>query len=98
MHVTRKIEAGKFKGAIKLASSEDMLADFDDATAYSALLSKHPSPHSNTCIPSASPTPTSFQVSSEMIMAAIQSFLNGSAGGPDKIMPQHLKDLVQNVE
>ena len=35
--VTRKFEAGDFKGAIELASSEDRLANFDDAS-YSALL------------------------------------------------------------
>ena len=31
-------------------------------------------------------------------MAAIWSFPNGSAGGPDKLRPQHLKDLAQGVE
>ena len=31
-------------------------------------------------------------------MAAIRSFPKGSAGGPDRLKPQHLKDMVQGVE
>ena len=31
-------------------------------------------------------------------MAAIRSFPNGSAGGPDRLKPQHLKDMVQGVD
>ena len=41
--VSSKIEAGDFKGAIRLASSEDVLADCDEET-YSALQAKHPAP------------------------------------------------------
>ncbi len=42
--VSRKIEAGDIKGAIRLASTKDTLAVFSDNT-LSALQSKHPSPH-----------------------------------------------------
>ena len=31
-------------------------------------------------------------------MAAIRSFPNGSAGGPDRLKPQHLKDVIQGVD
>jgi len=34
------------------------------------------------------------QVSSSAVRAAIQSFPNGSAAGPDGLRPQHLKDLL----
>ena len=88
---------GDFRGAIRLASSEDVLADFDDDT-YSALQSKHLTPPLNTCIPPPPTNPVSIHVSASEVMAAIQSFPNGSAGGPDKLRPQHLKDLVQGEE
>ncbi len=39
--VSRKIDAGDLRGAIRLASSNETLADYDDST-FSALQSKHP--------------------------------------------------------
>ena len=95
--MTRKIEAGDFRSAIRLANSEDTIADLDDDT-YSALLSNHPAPHPCTCIPSVPPAPACIQVLPGVILAAIRSYPNGSAGGPDKFEPQHLKDLVQGME
>lgn len=38
------------------------------------------------------------RVASQCCCSRIQSFPNGSAGGPDKLKPQHLKDLVQDVQ
>ena len=81
---------------VRLGSSEGKPADFDDAT-YFALMSKHLAPHPNTCIPPVPSDPVSIQVSPGAIMVAIRSFPNGSAGGPDRIKPQHLKDIVQGV-
>ena len=46
----------------------------------------------------ASPTPDLLEVSPSTILAAIKSFPNGSAGSPDKLTPQHLKDLVQGLD
>ena len=66
--VTRRIEAGDFKGAVQLTSSEDTLVDFDDTT-YSALLLKHPAPHPHTCIPPVSPTPVPILVSPGVVLA-----------------------------
>ena len=34
----------------------------------------------------------------QAIMAAIRSFPNGMAGGPDRLKPQNLKDMVQGVD
>ena len=78
-----------------MACSEDTIADMSNAT-LSALQQKHPSPHPNSCIP---PLPQdsvahTVSVSVEEVAKAIRSFPNGSAGGPDGLRPQHLKDMV----
>ena len=57
---------------------------------------KHPPPHPQSIIP---PCPTSsdashITLSEEDILRSIMSFPNGSAGGPDGLRPQHLKDLI----
>ena len=93
--VSSKLEEGDFKGAVKLACSEDTIADMSIAT-LSALQQKHPSPHPDSCIP---PLPQgsvahTVSVSVEEVAKAIRSFPNGSAGGPDGLRPQHLKDMV----
>ena len=41
--VSRKIEDGDVRGAIRLARSEDTLAEFSDET-FAALQAKHPPP------------------------------------------------------
>ena len=68
--MTRKIEAGDFKGAIWLASSVDIRVNFDDAT-YSALLLKHLAPHPHMCTPSVPLTPVIILVSPGVILAAV---------------------------
>ena len=93
--VLSKLEEGDFKGAVKLACSEDTIANMSDDT-WSALEQKHPSPHPGSCIP---PSPQvsavhTVPVSVEEVANAIRSFPNGSAGGPDGVRPQHLKDVV----
>ena len=92
--VSLKLEEGDFKGAVRLACSEDTIADMSDAT-FSALQLKHPAPHPDSSIP---PLPLDValtaSVSVEEVAKAITSFPNGSAGGPDGLRPQHLKDLV----
>ena len=84
--VTRKIVAGDFKGAIRLASSEDTKADFDDVT-YFALLLKHPVLHPHTYIPCVPPTSVPILVSPGVILAPIQSFPKGRAGGQEMVKP-----------
>jgi len=58
-----------------------------------ALKSQHPSPHPDTWFPPPMQDPISTPVSEEVVAKAILSFPNGSAGGPDGLRPQHLKDL-----
>ena len=96
--VSAKIEEGDFRGAIRLASSDDSLADASDET-YTALCAKHPAPHPDSKIPPGPSVCVSDEsdVTCAEVFHAIRSFPCGSAGGPDMLRPQHLKDLIQHV-
>ena len=91
--VAAKLEEGNFKGAVRLACSEESIADMNNKT-LAALQLKHPPPHPDSHLP---PMPEdsslSPSISEEAMVKAIRSFPNGSAGGPDGLSPQHLKDL-----
>jgi hypothetical protein len=89
--VSRKINAGDVKGAVRLAASSDGLAPFNEET-YQRLLKKHPSGPTPT--PSQEPTPGPGQVTPQIVKKAIDSFPPGSAGGPDGLKPQILKDIL----
>ena len=91
--VSSKLEEGDFKGAVRIACSEDRIAPYNAATR-AALQEKHPVPHPDTTIPPP-PTPTQIHVDSSSVARAIRSFPSGSAGGPDRLIPQHLKDLLR---
>ena len=69
------------------------MAPFDDVTAV-ALRAKHPA-RAATDIPPPIPTSNSecLCLQESDILAAIKTFAPGSAGGPDGLRPQHLKDL-----
>ena len=93
--VSSEIEEGEFNGTVRMACSEDTIADTSDAT-YSALQQKHHSPHLDPSIPPLpqdSVTPM-VSVSMENVANANRSFPNVSAGGPDGLRPQHLKDMM----
>ena len=94
VRVSAKLEEGDFKGAVRLASSDDTVADSNSHT--SSLTSKHPPLHPNSIIPPPSDLSefNATSVSEELIARAILSFPNGSLGGPDGLRPQHLKDLI----
>ena len=74
-----------------------MLADFSQDT-FNVLQAKHPPPHPDSDIPPPPPPnlPEGLEISELDIIHAIRSFPCGSAGGPDKLCPQHLKDLLQS--
>ena len=96
--VSSKLEEGDFIGAVHLASSDEKLADFSSET-FSALQAKHPVPHPDSVFPpSPPPSNTPAVVPAALVTRAIKSFHNGSAGGPDKLRPQHLKDLLQATD
>ena len=93
--ISAKLEEGDFRGAVRLASSKDTIADLNEET-LSALRDKHPSPHPDSTIPSASTVGgrTSIRMSAEEVGRAIRSFPSTSAAGPDGLRPQHLKDMI----
>ena len=93
--VSAKLGEGDYRGAVRIACSEDAIADITDET-ISSLREKHPGPHPESHIPSP-PQPEEFvplpAITEEEVASAIRSFPRGSAGGPDGIRPQHLLDL-----
>src|SRR6218665_847706 len=94
--VASKLEGGDFKSAIRLICSEDK-QPLDTPETLAALKHKHtsaPIDRRTPCDPNSSERFAALQVSTEEIARAISSFPSGSAGGPDGITPQHLKDLV----
>ena len=97
VRVSTKLEESDFKGAVRLASSDVKLAPMNMAT-FEALKEKHPPLHPDSAFP---PLPEDLQsesdsvsVTDECIIKATRSFPNGSAGGPDGLRPQHLKDMI----
>ena len=92
--VATKLEEGDYKGAVRLACSEESIADLNEET-WAALKAKHPPPHPSTVIPPPPKESTSTSPISEAEVAqAICSFPNDSAGDPEGLRPQNLKDLV----
>ena len=89
--VSYKLEEGDFKGAVRLACSEDSVAS-ENGSTLDALRLKHPPPHPDTIFPSPDESNQSPIIVEEAVALAIRSFPNGSAGGPDGLLP-HLKDL-----
>ena len=91
--VSSKIEDGNLSAAVRIISSEDVLAPEDDST-FSALIDKHPTATADRRpLPDPSRYPA-LQVSESEVLRAIRSFPAGSAGGPDGVRPQHVMDLV----
>ena len=90
--VSSKLEEGDVRGAVRIASSEDTLAELNEETV-SALRAKHPQPPGS-CFPLAPAVNTSLPFLAEVeIVQAIRSFPSTSAGGADGLRPQHLVDL-----
>ncbi|XP_008486032.1 uncharacterized protein LOC103522716, partial [Diaphorina citri] len=91
--VEAKVSDFDIRGAVKLLSSDDTVAPFNQAT-YEALKLKHPTPSrslhfpdppDDTCIP--------MVVREAEVAKAINSFLPGSSPGIDGMRPQYLKDV-----
>jgi hypothetical protein len=92
-----KLEDGNIRAAIRIMSSDDKLAP-DCKETIDALRERHPpasGDYTNV------PDPHDFtpcNVSEDDVAAAIRSFPAGSAGGPDRLRPQHIRDLTSNTE
>ena len=95
--MSAKLEEGDFKGAIRPASSDDTLAPMNEAT-YEALQERHPPPHPDAFIPPIEEAGQhhSVTVAVEEVLQTIRSFPKASAGGPDGLRPQHLKDMMSD--
>ena len=69
-----------------------------NSATFAALQAKHPSSHCDTVIPPPPPPPHlshTLQVETGAVIRAIRSFPRGSAGVPDCLRPQYLKDILQ---
>jgi hypothetical protein len=95
--VELKISDGDIKGAIRLITSEDTLAQATEET-FQSLLEKHPihPPFSQDNFYEENNLPP-ITTTEEEVYKAIMSFPNGSAGGMDGLRPQILKDLIQKT-
>ena len=89
--ISSELDEGNVKGGIRLAASYDKTAP-SSTDNYQKLLSKHPQ-RAKFAVPNPEKL-DSFFVTDFDLYKAIMSFPNGSAAGPDKIIPQTLKDLV----
>jgi len=95
--VMSKIEDGNFKAAIRILGSDDRLAP-DCSETVDALRERHPSASQDRMSIPDQHNFSSCTVSEADVAAAIRSFPAGSAGGPDRFRPQHLRDLSSNLE
>ena len=95
--VSEKLEEGDFKGAVRLASSDDSIALVTEST-YLALLERHPQPHPGSVIPPVDAEVSAIRVDCYEVRRSVRSFKRGSAGGPDGLRPQHLKDMLSTED
>ena len=96
--VSSKLEEGDFRGAVRLASSSTSIAP-ENSHTLQKLRVKHPPAHPSTTIPPVrTPAPeVALDISPSIVHKAIYSFPAGSAGGPDGLRPQHLKDIISST-
>ena len=92
--IETKIADGDITGAVRILSSDTALAPFNEEVAE-ALRSKHPPAPCDLQLPAAPDDSTEpLRVTPENVKRSIRSFNPGSAAGPDKLSPQHLKELI----
>jgi hypothetical protein len=98
LSLAKKVEAKvadfDIRGAVKLLSSDDSLASFNEDVAEE-LKKKHPSPSRELFFPDPSkPGDISLIVNEQNVREAINSFPAGSSPGLDGMRPQYLKDII----
>ncbi|KAL1448357.1 hypothetical protein WDU94_014016 [Cyamophila willieti] len=93
--IEAKVSDFDIKGAIKVLSSDDTLAPFDQET-LEALKTKHPTPSRELDFPCPPDDQlfSSILVTEPIVLKAINGFPAGSSPGLDGLRPQHLKDIV----
>jgi hypothetical protein len=96
--VEAKVADFDIKGAVKLLSSDDSLASFNEDVAEE-LKNKHSSPSRQLFFPDAfKPGDFSLIVNEQNVREAINSFPVGSSPGLDGMRPQYLKDITGCVK
>jgi hypothetical protein len=91
--VEAKVADFDIRGAVKLLSSDDSLASFNEDVAEE-LKKKHPAPSRELFFPDPSkPGNISLIVNEQNVREAINSFPAGSSPGLDGMRPQYLKDI-----
>jgi hypothetical protein len=98
LSLAKKVEAKvadfDIRGAVKLMSSDDSLASFNEDVAEE-LKKKHPSPSRELFFPDPfKPGDISLIVNEQNVREAINSFPAGSSPGLDGMRPQYLKDII----
>lgn len=95
--VQLKVALGDVSAPARTLISTDVTAPFDDATRL-ILESKHPDMPTPASYPPPPRPPAAIdeiRLSESEVRAAVLSFPNSSAGGPDGLRPRHLKDLME---
>jgi hypothetical protein len=98
LSLAKKVEAKvadfDIRGAVKLLSSDDSLASFNEDVAEE-LKKKHPSPSRELFFPDPfKPGDISLIVNEQNVREAINSFPAGSSPGLDGMRPQYLKEII----
>ena len=91
--VASKIGTGDIRGAVRILASDDKVLEVNEET-IEKLRERHPQADPATSFnhPPAPGSPC-FVATSEDVRLAIGSFKNGTGGGPDALLAQHLKDM-----
>ena len=93
--VSSKLACGDIRGAVRIISSNDKLLE-NIPKVLKKLKLKHSKINKSSNLhppPSEEHIAESLQVSAEDVERGIKGIKNGSNGGPDGLLPQHLKEL-----
>ena len=91
--VSAKMAVGDIQGAVRIISSKETILP-QTAETVEKLKEKHPQADpASTTPPDCSEENICFKTNKENLLKAIRSFKNGTGGGPDGLLPQHLKDM-----
>ena len=96
--VSSKLE-GDLRGAVRIASSSTAIAP-ENPDTLKKLKDKHPPPHPSSGIPPlrVNGSINDLDITPSVVRKAIFAFPAGSAGGPDVLRPQYLKDIMRNTK